>query len=107
LSSHLNTVCKPAATPGISLISAWNRGVGFISYTPNPDSPLCPYFRPSGVCCPRGFLSASGGSGVASAIAANAGAIGYVDSATQLARSLPAAVLRNKAGNYIRATWHY
>ncbi|BBD68578.1 ABC-type phosphate transport system periplasmic component-like protein [Nostoc commune NIES-4072] len=83
VSSHLNTACKPAATPGIPAANVWNRGVG------------------TTVSWPSTFIGATGGGGVASAIASTPGAIGYVDSATRLARNLPAALLRNKAGNYI------
>ncbi|MHC5936833.1 substrate-binding domain-containing protein [Nostoc sp.] len=86
LSSHLNTACKAAATPGIPAAYVWNRGVGMT------------------VSWPSTFIGASGGGGVATAIASNRGAIGYVDSATRLSKSLPAAVLRNKAGNYTAAS---
>ncbi|MEH1841625.1 MAG: substrate-binding domain-containing protein [Nostoc sp.] len=82
LSSHLNTACKPAATPGLPAAYVWNRGVG------------------TTVNWPTTFIGATGGSGVATAIASTKGAIGYVDSATRLARNLPAALLRNKTGNY-------
>lgn len=96
LSSHLNTACKTAATPGLPAASVWNRGVGSISTAGNvPPTPPA-----NTVVWPVSSLGASGGGGVATAIAANAGAIGYVDSATRAARSLPAAVLRNRAGNF-------
>ncbi len=83
LTSHLNTACKPAATTGIPAANVWNRGAG------------------TTVSWPSTFIAASGGGGVATAIASTRGAIGYVDSATRLSKNLPAAVLRNKAGNYI------
>lgn len=86
LSSHLNTACKTAATPGIPAAYVWNRGVG------------------TTVNWPTTFLGASGGGSLATTIASTRGAIGYVDSATRLARNLPAAVLRNKAGNYTAPT---
>lgn len=96
-STHLNTVCRAAATPGIPAASVWNRGAGNISVAGNvPPAPAA-----DTVVWPAGFLSASGGGGVASAITANAGAIGYVDSANRAARSLPAAVLRNRAGSFV------
>lgn len=82
LSSHLSTACKPAATPGIPAAYVWNRGAG------------------TTVNWPGTFIGATGGGGVATAIASTRGAIGYVDSATRLSKGLPAAVLRNKAGNY-------
>ncbi|MEH2241772.1 substrate-binding domain-containing protein [Nostoc sp.] len=83
LSSHLNTACKPAATPGIPAANVWNRGVG------------------TTVSWPSTFISAMGGGGVATAITSNKGAIGYVDNATRLTNKLPAALLLNKAGKYI------
>ena len=86
LTSHLNTACKTAATPGIPAAYVWNRGVG------------------KTVTWPSTFIGATGGGGVASAIATTKGAIGYVDGATRLSKNLPAAVLRNKAGNYIAAS---
>ncbi|WP_373526037.1 substrate-binding domain-containing protein [Nostoc sp.] len=100
LSTHLNTACKTAATPGLPAASVWNRGAGTISVagTVPPTPPA------NTVVWPSGFLSASGGSGVAGAIAANPGAIGYVDSATRLARNLPAALLRNRSGAYVGPT---
>ncbi|WP_442938677.1 PstS family phosphate ABC transporter substrate-binding protein [Nostoc sp.] len=79
LSSHLNIACKAAATPGIPSAYVWNRGVG------------------KTVSWPSSFIAATG---VPKAIATTKGAIGYVDSATRLANKLPAALLRNKAGNY-------
>ncbi|MEH2323076.1 MAG: substrate-binding domain-containing protein [Nostoc sp.] len=82
LSSHLNTACKAAATPGIPGASVWNNGVG------------------TTVKWPTAFLSATGGGAVVKAIAATPGAIGYVDNATRLTK-LPAALLLNKAGKYI------
>ncbi|QMS87041.1 substrate-binding domain-containing protein [Nostoc edaphicum CCNP1411] len=96
LSTHLNTACKTTGTPGLPAAAVWSRGVGSISVagTVPPTPPA------NTVVWPTTFLSASGGGGVATAITSNSGAIGYVDSATRLARSLPAAVLRNRAGNY-------
>ncbi|MEH2246020.1 substrate-binding domain-containing protein [Nostoc sp.] len=82
LSSHLNTACKPAATPGIPAAYIWKNGVG------------------TTVNWPSTFIGATGGGGVANAITSTKGAIGYVDSATRLSKSLPAALLRNKKGNY-------
>ncbi|MEH1905743.1 MAG: substrate-binding domain-containing protein [Nostoc sp.] len=82
LTSHLNSACKPAATPGIPAADVWKKGAG------------------TTVSWPSTFIGASGGGGVATAIATTKGAIGYVDSATRLSKSLPAAVLRNKSGNY-------
>ncbi|QKQ77039.1 substrate-binding domain-containing protein [Nostoc sp. TCL240-02] len=77
--------------------ATWNRGVGKKSIgaavIPNP-------LPADTVVWPANFQFASGGGGVATKIKATAGAIGYVDSATRLANSLPAAVLRNKSGNY-------
>ncbi|MEH2182687.1 substrate-binding domain-containing protein [Nostoc sp.] len=72
LSSHLNTVCK-----------TWNRGVG------------------TTVNWPSTFLSATGGGKLADTVASIKGGFGYVDNATRVSKSLPAALLRNKAGNYI------
>jgi len=53
------------------------------------------------VAWPSSFIGAKGGGGVATAVANTKGAIGYLDNATRLSKSLPAAVLANKAGNYI------
>ncbi|MBD2414561.1 hypothetical protein FACHB389_36800 [Nostoc calcicola FACHB-389] len=93
LSTHLNTICKTAATPNLQAANVWDKGVGSIS-----TSGTVPPTPPANtVVWPGAFLFASGGGGVATAIAANNGAIGYVDSATRLARSLPAALLQNKA----------
>ncbi|MEH2438144.1 MAG: substrate-binding domain-containing protein [Nostoc sp.] len=86
LTSHLNTACKAAATPGIPSAYVWNRGAG------------------TTVTWPTAFIGATGGGAVAKAIASTPGAIGYVDSATRLSNNLPAAVLRNKAGNYTSPT---
>ncbi|WP_442936720.1 substrate-binding domain-containing protein [Nostoc sp.] len=86
VSSHLNTACKPAVTPGIPAANVWNKGAG------------------TTVTWPSTFIGATGGSGVAKAIATTPGAIGYVDSSTRLANKLPAALLRNKAGNYTAPT---
>ncbi|QFS49187.1 substrate-binding domain-containing protein [Nostoc sphaeroides] len=82
LTTHLNTACKAAATPGIPAANVWNRGVG------------------TTITWPTTFIGATGGGAVAKAIASTSGAIGYVDSATRLSNNLPAALLRNKAGNY-------
>jgi len=96
VSSHLNTACRTTGTPGLPAASVWSRGVGSISTSGSvPPAPPA-----DTVVWPPSSLGASGGGGVASAIVANAGAIGYVDSATRAARSLPAAILRNRAGNY-------
>jgi phosphate transport system substrate-binding protein len=100
LSTHLNTICNTTGTPGIPAAHVWNRGVGSIS-TSGTVPPTPPADT---VVWPASFLSASGGGGVATAIAANSGAIGYVDSATRLARSLPAALLQNKSGAYVGPT---
>lgn len=83
LSSHLNTACKAAATPGLPASGVWNKGAG------------------TTVAWPGSFIGATGGGGVATAIASNKGAIGYVDNATRLTKKLPAALLLNKAGKYI------
>ncbi len=100
LSTHLNTACKTAATPGLQTTSVWNRGVGSIS-----SSGTVPPTPPANtVVWPASFLSASGGGAVATTISTTSGAIGYVDSATRLARSLPAALLRNRAGTYVGPT---
>ncbi|MBD2509364.1 substrate-binding domain-containing protein [Nostoc muscorum FACHB-395] len=100
LSTHLNTVCKTAATSTIQAANIWDKGVGSIS-----TSGTVPPAPPANtVVWPTTFLSASGGGGVATAITANNGAIGYVDSATRLARSLPAALLQNKANVYVGPT---
>ncbi|MCF2147678.1 substrate-binding domain-containing protein [Desmonostoc muscorum LEGE 12446] len=109
LSTHLNTVCQtavdptlpvPGLTPGVKSTSVWNRGVGSVS-----TSGTVPPAPPANtVVWPASFLSASGGGGVATTIANTQGAIGYVDSATRLARSLPAALLQNKSNSYIGPT---
>ncbi|MEH1841919.1 MAG: substrate-binding domain-containing protein [Nostoc sp.] len=82
LSSHLNTVCK---TPGVPAADVWKNGVG------------------TTVNWPSTFLSATGGGGVADTVAITKGGFGYVDNATRLSKKLPlpAALLKNKAGNYI------
>ncbi|MEH2339762.1 substrate-binding domain-containing protein [Nostoc sp.] len=80
LSSHLNAACK---TPGVPAANIWKGGVGTtVNWTST-------------------FLSATGGGKVGDVIASTKGAIGYVDNATRLTKKLPAALLRNKAGNYI------
>ncbi|MEH2375619.1 PstS family phosphate ABC transporter substrate-binding protein [Nostoc sp.] len=86
LTSHLNTACKAAATPGLPASGVWNKGAG------------------TTVAWPGSFIGATGGGGVATAIASTKGAIGYLDNATRTAKALPAAVLRNKAGNYTAAS---
>ncbi|MEH1873110.1 MAG: substrate-binding domain-containing protein [Nostoc sp.] len=81
LSSHLNTVCK---TPGVLPANVWKNGVG------------------TTVNWPSTFLSATGGGKLADTITSTKGGFGYVDNATRLTKKpLPAALLRNKAGNYI------
>ncbi|WP_392531297.1 substrate-binding domain-containing protein [Nostoc sp. C117] len=100
LSTHLNTACKTTGTPGLPTAAVWNRGVGSIS-----TSGTVPPTPPANtVVWPTTFLSASGGGGVATTISTTSGAIGYVDSATRLARSLPAAFLKNKSGAYVGLT---
>ncbi|MBN3910677.1 MAG: substrate-binding domain-containing protein [Nostoc sp. NMS1] len=100
LSTHLNTVCKTAATSTIQAANIWDKGVGSVS-----TSGTVPPTPPANtVVWPATFLSATGGGGVATAISANNGAIGYVDSATRLAKSLPAALLQNKANAYVGPT---
>ena len=100
LSTHVNTICKPAATPGIPTANTWSRGVGNISASGTvPPAPPA-----NTVVWPASFLSAAGGGGVATAISSTSGAIGYVDSATRLARSLPAALLQNRTGAYVGPT---
>ncbi|MDF5710905.1 MAG: substrate-binding domain-containing protein [Nostoc sp. S4] len=100
LSTHLNTACQTAATKGLPAANVWNRGVGSIS-----TSGTVPPTPPANtVVWPASFLSATGGGGVATAIKNNSGAIGYVDSATRLANSLPAALLQNKANAYVGPT---
>ncbi|MBN3950519.1 MAG: substrate-binding domain-containing protein [Nostoc sp. NMS7] len=85
LSSHLK-----AAFP------TWSRGVGkksiagSVATKPPADT----------VVWPSGSKAASGGGAVATTITTTPGAIGYVDSATRLAKNLPAALLQNKAGAY-------
>jgi phosphate transport system substrate-binding protein len=86
LTSHLNAACKTAATPGLPATSVWTKVPG------------------TTVAWPSTFTAATGGGGVATAIATTRGAIGYVDSATRLKNNLPAALLRNKAGNYTAAS---
>ena len=83
LTTHLNTACKTAATPGLPAAYVWNLGAG------------------KTVAWPSTFIGATGGGGVATAIASTKGAIGYVDSATRSSKGLTAAVLANKAGNYV------
>ncbi|MDZ8239056.1 MAG: substrate-binding domain-containing protein [Nostoc sp. ChiQUE01a] len=100
LSTHLNTVCKTAATSTLQVANIWDKGVGSIS-----TSGTVPPTPPANtVVWPTSFLSASGGGGVATTISTTSGAIGYVDSATRLARNLPAALLRNRSGAYVGPT---
>ncbi|MCW5317590.1 hypothetical protein GTQ43_28435 [Nostoc sp. KVJ3] len=100
LSNHLNTICKTTATPTVPAASVWNKGVGSIS-----TSGTVPPTPPANtVVWPTTFLSASGGGGVANLISTTTGGIGYVDSATRLAKNLPAALLQNKSGAYIGPT---
>ncbi|MDZ8185253.1 MAG: substrate-binding domain-containing protein [Nostoc sp. ChiSLP02] len=86
LSNHLDAICKPSATPGIPPAYIWNRGVG------------------TTVKWPTTFIKETGGGAVATRIASTAGTIGYVDSATRLAKNLPAALLQNKSGSYVGPT---
>lgn len=82
--------------------TAWNRGVGSISIA---QSGALPNPLPANtVVWPARFLSASGGSAVADTIRATPGAVGYVDSATRLAKTLPAAILQNKALAFVAAS---
>ncbi|WP_341526906.1 substrate-binding domain-containing protein [Nostoc sp. UHCC 0302] len=96
LSSHLRTAFGTTST-------GWNRGVGKKSIA-QPASGIPNPLPADTVVWPANFQSASGGGGVADKIKATAGAIGYVDSATRLAKSLPAALLQNKAGLYVAPT---
>ncbi|MDZ8222075.1 substrate-binding domain-containing protein [Nostoc sp. ChiVER01] len=80
LSSHLNTVCK---TPNVPAANVWKNGAGTTVNWPNT------------------FLSATGGGKLADTVASTKGAIGYVDNATRVSKTLPAAILRNKAGKYV------
>ena len=82
LTSHL-----AAAFPTI-----WNRGVGEVSTNTGTLPPAA-----GTVIWPSNFTGVSGGGAVATKIQTTPGAIGYVDSATRLAKNLPAAVLQNKA----------
>ncbi|MBD2436124.1 substrate-binding domain-containing protein [Nostoc sp. FACHB-110] len=94
LSNHLNTICQ---SPTVPAASVWTRGVG-----PNSAPlPACPPTPANTVCWPTRFLKASGGGAVADLINATPGTIGYVDSATRLSKNLPAAVLRNRSGQYV------
>ncbi|MEH1965045.1 substrate-binding domain-containing protein [Nostoc sp.] len=79
--------------------ATWNRGVGKKSIA-QPAGGIPNPLPADTVVWPASFQFASGGGGVATKIKTTAGAIGYVDSATRLANSLQAAVLRNKAGTY-------
>lgn len=85
LSSHLK-----AAFP------TWNRGTGKKSIVGSVPSTI----PADTVIWPVGSKGATGGGGVATTIATTSGAIGYVDSATQLAKNLKAALLQNKALTY-------
>ena len=76
--------------------AAWTRGVGQISIAQGQPNPV----PADTVVWPASFKSISGGGALADYIKATPGAIGYVDSATRLAKSLNAAVLQNKAGTY-------
>ncbi|MEH1854703.1 MAG: substrate-binding domain-containing protein [Nostoc sp.] len=79
--------------------ATWNRGVGKKSIA-QPAGGIPNPLPADTVVWPASFQFASGGGGVATKIKTTAGAIGYVDSATRLANSLQAAVLKNKAGTY-------
>ncbi|MEH1821058.1 MAG: substrate-binding domain-containing protein [Nostoc sp.] len=79
--------------------ATWNRGVGKKSIA-QPAGGIPNPLPADTVVWPANFQFASGGGGVATKIKTTDGAIGYVDSATRLANSLQAAVLKNKAGTY-------
>ncbi|MEH2286454.1 substrate-binding domain-containing protein [Nostoc sp.] len=76
--------------------AAWTRGVGQRSIAQGQPNPV----PADTVVWPASFKSQKGGGALADYIKATPGAIGYVDSATRLAKSLNAAVLQNKAGTY-------
>jgi phosphate transport system substrate-binding protein len=79
LSTHLNTICKTAATPGLPAAYVWTKGAA------------------TTIAWPSTFTQITGGGALATYIANNPSTIGYVDNATRLAKPLPAALLQNKS----------